>query len=91
MWLKHPILSIQDMEVLKYTKHRNWSTCVIDMTYESSDGAEGLVRGLERICDAAEEASKTHEIIVLSDRGVSKTRIPVSSLLCLGTQLNIEE
>ncbi|GJQ80095.1 hypothetical protein Trydic_g19378 [Trypoxylus dichotomus] len=84
LWLEHPILSMEDMEVLKRTKLRNWSTHVIDTTYPVTEGPAGLKKHLDKMCKDAEEASKTFQIIVLSDRKAGEQRVPVKSLMALG-------
>lgn len=84
LWLKQPVISISDLEVLKQTKHRNWACRVIDTTFSASEGAAGVAPALQKICDEADEASKEHEIIVLSDRKAGEGRVPISSLLTLG-------
>lgn len=84
LWLKHPVISINDLEVLKQTSHRNWSAHVIDITFPVSEGVPGFLKKLQDICEEANEASKNHEIIILSDRLAEKDRVPISSLLALG-------
>jgi glutamate synthase (NADH) len=82
--LKHPVLSISDLNILKNTTHRGWSACVIDTTFPSSEGPPGLISTLQTICEEADEASMKHQILILSDRRAGPDRIPVSSLLALG-------
>ena len=77
-------MSISDLEVLKKTNHRNWSSHVIDTTYLATEGTAGLSTHLQKMCEEAEVASKTNQIIVLSDRNAGKDRVPISSLLVLG-------
>lgn len=87
IWLKQPVLSIADLEVLKLTKHRSWSSFVIDATFPVTDGPCELAPTLQRLCEQAQLASKHHQIIVLSDRKASDSRVPISSLLALGNFL----
>lgn len=84
LWLKQPVISIGDLEVLKMTTHRNWSSHVIDITFPAETGIAGFLKKLQDICDEAHEASKTNQIIVLSDRKAGSERVPISSLLALG-------
>ncbi|XP_045471677.1 glutamate synthase [NADH], amyloplastic isoform X2 [Harmonia axyridis] len=84
LWLKQPVLSIADMDVLVQTKHRGWSSHVIDITFPATEGTVGYLKKLDYICDEANEASKTNQIIVLSDRNGSSERVPISSLVALG-------
>ncbi|KAF7269672.1 hypothetical protein GWI33_017288 [Rhynchophorus ferrugineus] len=84
LWLKNPVVSIADLEVFKQVNHRNWSSHVIDITFPVESGIEGFIKKLQEICDEANEAASTNQIIILSDRLASKERIPISSLLALG-------
>uniref|UniRef100_A0A6P7GF34 glutamate synthase (NADH) n=1 Tax=Diabrotica virgifera virgifera TaxID=50390 RepID=A0A6P7GF34_DIAVI len=84
LWLKSPVISIADLEVLKQTTHRNWSSHVIDITFPVEEGVQGFLKKLHNICVEADEMANKHEIIVLSDRLAGKDRVPLSSLLALG-------
>jgi glutamate synthase (NADPH/NADH) large chain len=83
--LPHPILTNEELAAIKHMDHRGWKSKLIDITYDRSDGEAGLVSRLERICREAEQAiEQGYSLIVLSDRGVSADRVPVSSLLAVG-------
>ncbi|KAJ8315663.1 hypothetical protein KUTeg_007813 [Tegillarca granosa] len=85
LWLEQPILSLWDMDVLKYTKYNGWKTKVLDTTYPVEQGVDGLVPTLQRICTEAAEAAKNgYQLIVLSDRKISKNYVPAPSLLAVG-------
>lgn len=84
LWLRQPIMSIHNLEVLKLTTHRDWTTKVIDTTYDVALGPSGMLTRLQEICDEANEASKKNQILVLSDRRACENRVPISSLLSLG-------
>ena len=56
---------------------------MIDITYPLSEAAE-LKQAIDRICQEAEEASKEHQFLILSDRRVGINRIPVGALLAAG-------
>nr|MBE5725832.1 putative glutamate synthase 1 [Cucujiformia] len=84
LWLKQPVISIADLDVLVQTNHRSWSTHVIDTTFPASEGATGYLKKLQNICDEANEASQKNQIIVLSDRKGGMDRVPISSLIALG-------
>nr|NVI74154.1 putative glutamate synthase 1 [Cucujiformia] len=84
LWLKNPVISIADIDVFKQVSHRNWSSHVIDVTFPASDGTPGFKKKLQEICEEADEAAKTNQIIILSDRLASKERVPISCLLALG-------
>jgi glutamate synthase (NADPH/NADH) large chain len=57
-------------------------TATIDTTWPAAEGAEGLERALERICNAAVDAVLDDmNILILSDRGVGAERVPIPALL----------
>lgn len=89
LWLKQPVISIADLEVLKQTDHRNWSTHVIDVSFPAAEGVPGFIKKLQSICEEADEAAEKHEIIVLSDRSGGQDRVPISILLALGMLTSI--
>lgn len=83
LWLKNPILSLSDLEVIKHTTVLGWKTKVIDITYDVS-GALDLESAIEEVCKQAEEAGRDHQFLILSDRNISETRIPISAGLASG-------
>nr|MBE5725820.1 putative glutamate synthase 1 [Cucujiformia] len=84
LWLKQPVISISDLDVLIQTSHRSWSSHVIDITFPANEGSNGYIQKLQAICEEANEASKKNQFIVLSDRKAGKDRVPISSLIALG-------
>lgn len=84
LWLNHPILSLSDLEVLKNTSHRNWSSYVLDGSFPFEDGQPGLAKALQRLCEEAERESLNHQLLVISDRRGGPERVPISSLVALG-------
>ena len=84
--IPHPILSNDELAALKQMDHRGWRTQTIDITFARDSGKQGLTQALDRICREASEAIDSgYSLIVLSDRGLSSTRVPISSLLAVGT------
>ncbi len=83
--LPHPILTNEELAAINHIDHRGWKSKLIDITYAREDGEAGLLNRLDRICREAEKAiDDGYQLIVLSDRGVSAERVPVSSLLAVG-------
>ncbi len=81
----HPILTNEELSALKHLNHRGWRTKTIDITYDKKEGVSGLSSRLDAICAEASEAIKQgYSLIVLSDRNMSATRVPVSTLLATG-------
>ncbi|GLG95437.1 NADPH:adrenodoxin oxidoreductase, mitochondrial [Gryllus bimaculatus] len=85
LFLKRPILSLSDVEVIKATTHRGWKTHVIDITFDKEEGYKGFATALDRICnEACKAAQNGYQLLVLSDRLASPDRVPCSTLLALG-------
>jgi glutamate synthase (NADPH/NADH) large chain len=83
--LPHPILTNEELAALRDMNVRGWRSKLIDITYDRSEGEAGLASRLDRICREAEQAIESgYSLVVLSDRGVSAERVPVSSLLAVG-------
>jgi glutamate synthase (NADPH/NADH) large chain len=81
----HPILDNEELAALKHINHRGWRCLTIDITYDKSEGADGLDKCLENICFQATEAiNDGYSLIVLSDRNISQERVPVSTMLAVG-------
>lgn len=81
LFLDQPILSLYDLEVLKKTNYRGWKAQVVDCTYPKSEGPNGLLKTLDRVCKEAEAAARAgYHLIVLSDRQAGPERyIPFES------------
>ena len=83
--MRHPILTNEDLDVLRDIDHRGWKSTVIDITFERSSENGALVSALDRICAEAEAAIDSGDsLIILSDRATSAERVPVSALLACG-------
>uniref|UniRef100_A0A1I8AHA0 glutamate synthase (ferredoxin) n=1 Tax=Steinernema glaseri TaxID=37863 RepID=A0A1I8AHA0_9BILA len=83
--LDQPVMSLVDMMVLKRTQYKGWRTQVIETVYPARHGSRGLLPALDRICsEACAAALDGCQILVLSDRSVTKDLVPISSLLALG-------
>ncbi|MEQ8857097.1 MAG: glutamate synthase large subunit [Pseudomonadales bacterium] len=82
----HPILSNEELAALKHMDYKSWRTRTIDITFPPRSGRDGLVQALDRICEEASRAiADGYSLIVLSDRAVGPERVPISSLLAVGT------
>lgn len=85
LFLDQPVLSLVDMEVIKRTSYKGWRSSVINICYPIRHGTRGLLPALDRICsEACTAALDGFQIIILSDRQVSKDNVAISSLLALG-------
>jgi glutamate synthase domain-containing protein 2/glutamate synthase domain-containing protein 1/glutamate synthase domain-containing protein 3 len=60
----------------------HFKTVTQDITWPAAEGAKGMARALLKLCEDAErEVREGYNIIILSDRQASATRIPIPSLL----------
>ena len=85
LWLENPILSLHDMETIKLTKHLNWKSKIIDITYEYNEETTVLKDAIDKICVQAEQAAKDgYQFLILSDRNVDSKHVPVSTVLACG-------
>ena len=80
-----PVLSndsIEKLRALGDIPDNGFRTTTLDITFASSEGAEGMEPALTALQEAAETAvADGFNIIILSDRSVSEERVPIPSLL----------
>jgi glutamate synthase (NADPH/NADH) len=87
LMLPSPVLSLEEFNALKNIKeiHPDWSVKTIDITFPKTEGIQGYLDALDRICDLASEGVEAGDkIIVLSDRATGTNNVPVSALLACG-------
>lgn len=85
--LPSPILSMQELAAIKnmHKVYPEWKVATIDITFEKSEGVQGYINTLERICtEVAQSIQQGYKIVVLSDRAVSANRVAISSLIAAG-------
>ncbi len=83
--IPHPILSDEELVSLKQMDQRGWRTRTIDITFDKAEGRAGMTDALDRICNEASQAIEDgYSLIILSDRNISETRVPLSSLVACG-------
>jgi glutamate synthase (NADPH/NADH) large chain len=80
-----PILTNEDLAKIRSVEEAldgAFRCATIDITWDAKSGAEGLEMALKEMCWAATEAVlQDHNILVLSDRGQSESRVPMPALL----------
>jgi len=82
--IQHPILTNEDTEKLFNIKNPKLSAIRISTLFEADRHAEGLQSALDRLCErVVDNVEKGYNIIVLSDKDLSKYRAPIPSLLAL--------
>ncbi|MCH4156508.1 MAG: glutamate synthase large subunit [Muribaculaceae bacterium] len=80
--LKRPILTNSELDILCNLRYKGFNTRKVSMTFPVKEGAEGLKKGIENLCIAAEKAvDEGCNYIVLSDRDVDAENAPIPSLL----------
>ena len=78
----HPILSNEELAALGHMNHRGWKTQKIDITFPRTDGKQGMLAALNRICAEAEQAiADGYSLVLLSDRALSHDRVALPALL----------
>src|SRR5689334_10734567 len=80
--LKDPVLSNEDLAKLAHISALGFKAVTLPMLYPVADGAAGLERAIEALQARASRAiADGHNVVVLSDRGVTRELAPIPSLL----------
>ncbi|QDO95633.1 glutamate synthase large subunit [Formosa sediminum] len=81
--IQNPVISKQDLDKIKHhDKSPDYQVTSISILYDVAKGVNGLEDRLEAIVDTAEKAIDSGtNIIILSDRNVSKDKAPIPALL----------
>src|SRR6266446_5295229 len=80
--LKDPVLSNEDLAKLAHVSALGFKAVTLAMLYPVSEGATGLERAIEALQRQARRAiAGGHNVVILSDRGVSRAQAAIPSLL----------
>lgn len=80
--LPHPVLSNDDMLKLRNLDLDGYRACVLPITFNINQAEKGLESAIENLCKEAEnKVDEGYSLIILSDRNVSETQVPIPSLL----------
>lgn len=80
--IQNPVISKQDLDKIKSFDHPNFKISSISMLYAASKGHNGLEDALEKLLQyASNEVDNGTNILILSDRNVSKDLAPIPALL----------
>ncbi|MDX9972275.1 MAG: glutamate synthase large subunit [FCB group bacterium] len=83
--LSTPILTNEQLEYIRFLDKPGIKAATISTLFLAAEGAKGLEAALDRICKEASAAiDGGATILILSDRGTSKTMAPIPSLLATG-------
>ena len=80
--LDSPILTSQEVKVIKGLRQDGLYACTLDLTYDLETSLEGAITKLRQ--SAGEAIRDGCELLVLSDKEVSASRLVVPSLLAVG-------
>src|SRR6266478_2898375 len=82
--LTQPILTDGDLKKIHAIEKlvSAFRTDTLDATWPASEGADGMMPALDRLCREATEAVLAgHNILILSDRATAAERVPIPALL----------
>ncbi len=80
--LNTPILTNDDLHHIRDAGAAEFKNVTLDMTWERSEGEEGMAVALQRLCAESEAAVREGcSVIILSDRQAGPGRVPIPSLL----------
>ena len=81
--LDHPVLLEDDAAAIRAASE--FRPAVLDATFEAASGAAGLLAALDALEARAEDAVRAgSEILVITDRGMTRARAALPALLALG-------
>ena len=82
LYLKTPILTNEQMAVIKSLLTQKLRTATLSMLYPVNSGADGMETAIESLCiDALKAIKNGANILVLSDRGVNSRMAAIPALL----------
>ena len=80
--IQNPVISNTDLDKIKNIDHPDFKAALIPILYPIEKGVNGLERALDEMLLATENAvANGANIIILSDRGVTKDSAPIPALL----------
>ncbi len=79
-----PVLTDENLRRIRNTKVPDLKSATLDITFEAAEGPAWMRPELNRICQEAEtHVRQGCSILILSDRGMSRSRAPIPSLLAV--------
>ena len=80
--INNPIISNEDLDKIKFIKNKNFKTASVSALYDVIKGHNGIEEALDKMVkDVNSFVDKGYNIIIISDRGVSKDRGAIPILL----------
>ena len=88
LFIEQPILSLEDLYVIKNIKYRNFKAITINIVFDAKDyikNEDFISKVLDKICKEAEDAvNNDYTYLILSDRMAGRNYLPISTLLAVG-------
>ncbi|MGI8965567.1 MAG: glutamate synthase large subunit, partial [Limisphaerales bacterium] len=82
--LKSPILTNEEFAKLKHINQPGFKSVTLPIIFNAVEGEAGLTKVMKELCQSASQAIKNGvNILILSDRGISKEKAPIPSLLAV--------
>ena len=80
--LKEPIITNEELEKIRNIQAGDVRSATLSTLFDAQSGAGALEKALDELCNQASEAIRDGAcILILSDRGAGRDRIPIPSLL----------
>ncbi len=80
--IQNPVISNDDLDKIKNIAHPDFTAATIPMLYPIEKGVNGLEKALDEMLEQTSKAvADGANIIILSDRGVTKEEAPIPALL----------
>ena len=80
--INNPIISNEDLDKIKFIKNKNFKTASVNALYDLIKGHNGIEEALDKMVkDVNSFVDQGYNIIIISDRGVSKDRGAIPILL----------
>ena len=84
--LESGLIFEHELEKIKQLGMHGFPASTLDMTWDVKEGPAGLKARLDALCTETENAvDHGYNILVLSDRGTSSTRVAIPTILAVGT------
>ena len=82
--LSSPIISNVDLDNLKNLSYKGFRTITLDITYQVNEGAEGLEKAIDKLCQEVEKSvDDGYNYIILSDKNINDKNAPIPSLIAV--------
>ena len=80
--INNPIISNEDLDKIKFIKNKNFKTASVSALYDVIKGHNGIEEALDKMVkDVNSYVDQGYNIIIISDRGVSKDKGAIPILL----------